>query len=463
MPIYFDLSKYKNDYFIETGSYNGEGIEKALQTEVFKYIYSIELDTLRYICCKERYSTYDNVTLIKGDSGKLLELVMKNINKPCTIFLDAHFCGDEAEYGSKWSPIVEELAIIKKHHIKNHTIIVDDYRCFDNTHFDKGRNIPVGFPGKKKLLEMLKDINQDYCISFLQGSVPNDAVLAKVDYPTICGNILNSIISKIEYDEKVIKLLGNMIPNIIDNSLQEVRKEEKEKYFINLEKRLKKWEIQLQEKEENQQPEEIKMFRSLNEPSAKKKNKKKKNLASQKARAAGANAKKAKKLQQQEEELLTQKKELQNKEEELNHRHEELDNRDKLLQKKEEELQKRGDELLQKKENELKKREEELDDRNKLLQKREEDLDKKKFRRNKNSMSKLDLELIQNKLNEQDELLQTKETELENKEADLLYKEETLKEIVIDMELQKEVAKIQKLEKKSNRSTRRGKYKRKTR
>ena len=170
MPIYFDLDKYPNDYFIETGSYNGEGIEKALETNKFKYIYSIELDTLRYICCKERYSIYKNVTLIKGDSGELLKDILKNINKPCTFFLDAHFCGDnDAEFGSKWSPIIEELQAIKEHHIKTHTIIVDDYRCMDNTHFDKERNIPVGFPGKKKLLELLKEINRDYCT----GRLPN--------------------------------------------------------------------------------------------------------------------------------------------------------------------------------------------------------------------------------------------------------------------------------------------------
>ena len=96
MPIFFDLSAYGNDYFIETGPSNGEGVELALATNAFQYIYSIEIDSLRHIITKERYGTYKNVTLIKGDSGELLKLILKNINSPCTFWLDAHFCGDDA-------------------------------------------------------------------------------------------------------------------------------------------------------------------------------------------------------------------------------------------------------------------------------------------------------------------------------------------------------------------------------
>lgn len=225
MPILFDLAKYKNDYFIETGTYMGESIDLALASNSFKYIYSIEIDSLRHLTCKERYGTYKNVTLIKGDSGELLKLILKNINTPCTFWLDAHFCGDEAEYGKKWSPIIEELEAIKNHHIKNHTIIVDDYRCMDNTHFDKGRNIPVGFPGKKNLLKILQSINPDYSISFLQGAEPGDAVLARVEYDTICKNILNNIIISIEFDEKIPHIVDNLVNNILRESIEELENE----------------------------------------------------------------------------------------------------------------------------------------------------------------------------------------------------------------------------------------------
>ena len=225
MPIKFNLDKYPNKYFIETGTYLGEGIQIALDSRCFDYIYSIEIDTLRHITCRERFSIYDNVTLIKGDSGELLKLVLKHINVPCTFWLDAHFCGDDGEFGPKWCPLVEELEAIKNHHIKNHTIIIDDYRCMDNTHFDKERGIPVGFPGKKKLLEILQSINFDYSIKFLDGVVPNDIVVARIDYEDIAESCLNKIINKIEYEDILENLSENIKNQVINSSKYELKHE----------------------------------------------------------------------------------------------------------------------------------------------------------------------------------------------------------------------------------------------
>jgi len=95
----------------------------------------------------------------------------------------------------------------------------------DNTHFDKERKIPVGFPGKKNLLKILKSINPDYSISFLQGAEPGDAVLAKVDYDVICKNILNNIVTSIEFDEKIPDIVDNLVDNILRESIEELENE----------------------------------------------------------------------------------------------------------------------------------------------------------------------------------------------------------------------------------------------
>ena len=225
MPILFNLNKYPNKYFIETGTYLGDGIQKALESNSFDYIYSIEIDTLRHLTNRETYSIYENVTVIKGDSGELLKLVLKHIDVPCTFWLDAHFCGDESEYGSKWCPLVEELEAIKNHKIKTHTIIVDDYRCMDNMHFDKERNIPVGFPGKKKLLETLQSINPDYSIKFLDGAVPNDVVIARIDYEDIAKVTIDKIINIIEYQDELKIISYNLVKKIIKESKYEIEQE----------------------------------------------------------------------------------------------------------------------------------------------------------------------------------------------------------------------------------------------
>lgn len=133
MPINFNLSEFNyNNIFIETGTYIGEGVKKAISSGFTKII-SIELDKKRYEICKNKFENNDNVEIILGDSGKVLPNILKNINQPCTFFLDAHYCVDNAEISEKWCPLNEELDAIRNHHIKNHTILVDDIRCMDNS------------------------------------------------------------------------------------------------------------------------------------------------------------------------------------------------------------------------------------------------------------------------------------------------------------------------------------------
>ena len=135
MPINFDLTKYKNDIFIETGTYKGDGVVKALKCG-FKKIFSIEIDPNRYLSCKKKFKDHNNVIILYGDSGKILPALLEKINKTTTFWLDAHYCADGAVIGDKWSPLKEEFNAIKNHSINNHTILVDDWRCMDNTHID---------------------------------------------------------------------------------------------------------------------------------------------------------------------------------------------------------------------------------------------------------------------------------------------------------------------------------------
>ena len=179
MPIQFDLSEYKNPIFIETGTYNGDGVVKALESG-FEQIYSIELDEERYQYCKEKFFDNDNVEILLGDSGKVLPELLKKIDKKVTFWLDAHYCGDGATLGEKWCPLKEELNGIKNHLIKEHIILIDDWRCMDNTHIDIRTNKEVGFLGKTNCIKILKEINNNYQIDFLNGVQPRDVLLCKV-------------------------------------------------------------------------------------------------------------------------------------------------------------------------------------------------------------------------------------------------------------------------------------------
>jgi len=195
MPINFDLTKYINPVFIETGTYMGDGIRKALKSG-FTEIYSIEIDPDRYLSCKKMFAENKNVTIILGDSGKVLPDLLQKINKKITFWIDAHYCADGAFIGDKWCPLKEEFEAIKNHNIKCHTLLVDDWRCMENTHIDytwKKQQIKyskkviiendgkeVGFLGKDNCFKIIKNINNNYEFSFENGIVENDVLVCQV-------------------------------------------------------------------------------------------------------------------------------------------------------------------------------------------------------------------------------------------------------------------------------------------
>lgn len=154
MPSSVDLfKKYKNNnIFVETGSHVGGGIDNALSAG-YQKIYSIELAEKFYNFCKNKYKNNNKVYLLHGDSSKKLNEILNQINEPVTFFLDGHYSFDnDTAKGDKVSPMMEELNIIGNHHIKNHTIIMDDVRLWEKTY---GFNL-------EQIKEKVLNINKDY-------------------------------------------------------------------------------------------------------------------------------------------------------------------------------------------------------------------------------------------------------------------------------------------------------------
>ena len=182
MPLHLNvLKKYKtNDIFIETGTYTGDGLQIAIEAG-YKQIHSIELKHEFVVEAQKRFKkeiAKGIVFLHEGDSSIVLGEILENIHEPCTFWLDAHYsCGNTA-IGQTWSPIVKELETINRHPIRNHIILVDDMRCMDNTHVDETTKKWTGFIGKQKTADMVQNINLQYKISFEDGCVPNDVLVA---------------------------------------------------------------------------------------------------------------------------------------------------------------------------------------------------------------------------------------------------------------------------------------------
>ena len=134
MSMNFILSKYRNPVFIETGTGEGGGVERALRSR-FGKIYSIELSEKRYKNCSLRFKEdiqEGRIELFLGDSADCLDSILKRVDSRATFWLDAHYSGPETESvrGDEDVPLMRELEVISKHYIKDHTIMIDDLRIF---------------------------------------------------------------------------------------------------------------------------------------------------------------------------------------------------------------------------------------------------------------------------------------------------------------------------------------------
>lgn len=170
------FKKYPNKWFVETGSYKGDGIQRALDAG-FDRIISVELSDDLFTRCIGRFMKQIQelkVELWDGNSFDQLLIMIDEIKEPITFWLDAHYSEGCTAKGNEMSPILKELAIIADHPVKTHTILIDDVRQFGTKHF--------GFIRENQIVGALKRINPDYKLTYDTGDkkFPHDVLVARV-------------------------------------------------------------------------------------------------------------------------------------------------------------------------------------------------------------------------------------------------------------------------------------------
>jgi len=161
---------FVNPVFIETGSWKGDGIQKALDCGYGKVI-SIELHINLYTHCLERFKDDKRVALVHGDSLEVLPTILQGIDQKCTFFLDAHYGDRHTGRGRKDCPVIEELKAIEEHTKRTgivHDILIDDMRLFRKTH----QNVALD-----DIIKAVKNI-YNYYISYTDGYRERDILVA---------------------------------------------------------------------------------------------------------------------------------------------------------------------------------------------------------------------------------------------------------------------------------------------
>ncbi len=159
MPITVAVLKglKRGSLFVETGCEIGEGIAAALEAG-FEKVISIELDEFNALHAQLRFGRQP-VTVIRGDTVDMLPKVLAELKEPATFWLDAH---------GTFSPVLEELQHIAASGIKEHTILIDDRRLMAHP-----------WPTEEKVREALLQVNPLYAISYANGFVPDDIIVAQ--------------------------------------------------------------------------------------------------------------------------------------------------------------------------------------------------------------------------------------------------------------------------------------------
>ena len=158
---------------METGTNVGRSVKQALNAG-FKTIHSIEISNKIAHWTTQTFKNHSNVHIWQGDSGSILYDVIKDIDAPITFWLDAS--DGTQELKAENIPIMRELEAIKRHHIKNHTLLIDDVGCAGTRAFD--------FITKESIIAKIKEINPNYVIRYIAGGddaeCPNNIMVAQV-------------------------------------------------------------------------------------------------------------------------------------------------------------------------------------------------------------------------------------------------------------------------------------------
>lgn len=168
--------QFKKSIFVETGTFGGDGIQHALNAG-FTEIHSVDIDAIAIKDSKNRFADNANVNIYLKDSSCELGDVLAQIHEPATFWLDAHNgFPDPDAVGVKNTPLLEELEQIKHHHIKTHTILIDDLHCCKTLLFD--------FLTQEQIIAKVMEINPNYTIDFVpggdEGEYPNNVLVAHI-------------------------------------------------------------------------------------------------------------------------------------------------------------------------------------------------------------------------------------------------------------------------------------------
>ncbi len=138
LDTFFNINFAK--YFIETGTYKGDGVVWSTQRPNFSKSLSTELHSGLYNSSKQLFAENKSVEIFNKDTIDFLNYIFPIIKHPALIYLDAHISGSDSTYNPNYPvPLLQETnCILEKFYDLNEVIVViDDERCWEKDLINK--------------------------------------------------------------------------------------------------------------------------------------------------------------------------------------------------------------------------------------------------------------------------------------------------------------------------------------
>lgn len=154
---------YVTPYFVETGTWKGDGVAYALQTPFTKII-SVEIIADIAEQARQRFQTIPSVQIISGHSVPVLKEVLPALKGNCIFWLDAHFPGaDEGvkQYDAEDDeqlrlPLESEIEVIKQTRAGyKDVLIIDDLRIYEDGPYENGNAPEDTLPKNLRSIDFL--------------------------------------------------------------------------------------------------------------------------------------------------------------------------------------------------------------------------------------------------------------------------------------------------------------------
>lgn len=147
---------------VETGTFRGMMIDACLKR--FGEIHSVEIYKPLASDAKRRFASFPHVHIHEGDSGEMLATILPGLTERALFWLDGHYSGEGTGRGTEESPVLQEMAAIRKYRSEpnDDVIIIDDARCFNGS---------AGYP---PISEFMRQLALDFGVT---PHVADDAII----------------------------------------------------------------------------------------------------------------------------------------------------------------------------------------------------------------------------------------------------------------------------------------------